>query len=494
MNARFLLKDLAPSESIPCGEIHRITEDSRKADCNAAFVCIRGAIADGHRYAASAYQNGCRFFVAEKDLSLPSDAFVLTVKDTRAALAALACKFYGNPSASMKVIGITGTKGKTTTAEMLTHILNKNAIPTGYIGTNGIAYGHVLKATANTTPDAVTLQEALADMKACGMEAAVIEVSSQALMQNRADGTIFDTVIFTNLFRDHIGAHEHPDFESYKACKKRLFVEFCAERMILNADDPASAELLQTSVAKQKITCSFEDDTCTYYGKVFSQQMQNGVPGVFFSLFKGAEGADCRLPMIGATNAYNALIAAACAKESFGISLADSANALVDISVAGRSECIPLPNGACVVIDYAHNGESLRALLQSLRAYKPKRLLCLFGSVGDRTQERRAEMGAVAASLCDLCFLTSDNPGYEDPKKIIEEIASSFDAVNAPYRMIADREHAIVEALQEVKTGDVLVLAGKGHETYQLIQNKKIPFSEKEIVEKTVKNNLILFS
>ena len=493
MNAQILFKDLAPTESIPCGEIQRITEDSRKADKNAVFVCIRGAIADGHQYAASAYQNGCRFFVAEKELSLSGDAFVLTVQNTRAALAALACKFYENPSASMKVIGITGTKGKTTTAEMLAQILNQSKIPTGYIGTNGIAYGDIFKTTANTTPDAVTLQRTLVDMKESGMEAVIMEVSSQALMQFRADGVRFDTVLFTNLFRDHIGAHEHPDFESYKACKKRLFAEFCTERMILNADDPASAELLQASVAKQKITCSFQDGTCAYYGNVLSQQLQNGVPCVSFEIFKESEGVDCRLPMIGVANAYNALLAMACAKESFGISLFQSATALSEIAVAGRSECIPLPNGACVIIDYAHNGESLRTLLQSLRAYAPARLLCLFGSVGDRTQERRAEMGEVAASLCDLCFLTSDNPGNEDPQKIMEEIASAFDAVSAPYCMIADREQAIAEALRQTQKGDILVLAGKGHETYQLIQNKKIPFSEKEIVEKTIKNNLIMF-
>ena len=490
MRTQFLFDCLTDAAKIPCGEIEHLTEDSRKANEKTLFVCIRGAIADGHQYAASAYERGCRFFVAERALSLPDDAFVLIVNDTRRALAKLACRLYGDPSSSMKVIGITGTKGKTTTAEMLAQILNQNKIPTGYIGTNGIAYGEVLKATANTTPDAVTLQETLSHMKALGMKAVIMEVSSQALMQYRADGVRFDAVLFTNLFRDHIGLHEHPTMEHYKACKKRLFTEFDAPCMILNDDDAFSKELLQESSAKRKITCSFEDPTCDFFGTEIRLLQQNGFLGVSFDLF----GVTFRLPLIGKANAYNALLATVCAKERFGISLSQSATVLSGISIAGRSECISLPNGACAVIDYAHNGESLRALLQSLRAYAPARLLCLFGSVGDRTRERRAEMGSVAASLCDLCFLTSDNPGYEDPQRIMEEIAVSFDAAKAPYRMITDRERAIVEALRETKAGDVLVLAGKGHETYQLIQNKKIPFSEKEIVEKTVKNNLILFS
>ena len=494
MKAQALFDCLAPAVKIPDGEIDSITEDSRAANEKAVFVCIRGAFADGHQYAPAAYDKGCRFFVAEKELSLPEDAFVLLVDNTRIALSKLACRLYENPSLSMKVIGITGTKGKTTTAEMLTHILNQNGIFTGYIGTNGISCGDFRKTTANTTPDALTLQQALADMKACGAMAVVIEVSSQALMQHRADGILFDTVLFTNLFTDHIGPHEHPDFKNYKECKKRLFRDFGAERIILNADDDASAEFLQDATAKKKITCSFGSFDCDYYGENVRLVLHHQTPCVAFDILHGEDAEECHLPLIGKPNAYNAILAIACAKETFGISLSASAKALSNVAIAGRSECISLPNGASVVIDYAHNGESLRGLLQSLRAYRPARLLCLFGSVGDRTQGRRFEMGEAAASLCDLCFLTSDNPGCEDPQKILDEIAIAFDAAGAPYRMIVDRERAIVEALRQTQKGDILVLAGKGHETYQLIQNKKIPFSEKEIVEKTIKNNLMLFS
>ena len=486
MNAQVLFECIASSVKIPAKEISFITEDSRAANENAVFVCIKGALADGHKYAPSAYENGCRIFVAEHELSLPKDALVLIVKNTRLALARLACRLYDNPSAAMKVIGITGTKGKTTTAQMLAHILNQNGISAGYIGTNGIFYGDVVKATANTTPDAVTLQKTLLDMKQQGVMAVVLEVSSQALKQYRADGITFDTVMFTNLFTDHIGPLEHPDFEDYKECKKRLFREFSAERAIFNGDDGAFSEFLNDSKAKSKIVCSAKAQACDYRAKNARPISKNGAPAIAFDLLYKEERHACELSLIGEQNAYNAMLAMACAKEAFSISLDLSAKALSSASITGRSECIPLPNGACVMIDYAHNGESLRALLQGLRAYRPTRLFCLFGSVGDRTEGRRYEMGEVAASLCDFSFLTSDNPGREDPQAIIDDIAKAFDAVNAPYVKIVDREKAIVEALKQTHAGDILVLAGKGHETYQLIQNQKIPFSEKEIVKKFI--------
>lgn len=494
MNAQFLFECLVPTNELPSQEISFVTEDSRAANENSIFVCIRGALADGHQYAPSAYEKGCRFFVAERELSLPEDAFVLIVENTRSTLARLACKLYENPSSSMKVVGITGTKGKTTTAQMLAHILNQNGISTGYIGTNGISYGEIHKTTANTTPDAVTLQKTLFEMKKLDVRAVVIEISSQALKQYRAEGILFDTVIFTNIFTDHIGPHEHPDFEDYKECKKRLFRDFSFQRAILNADDKLFEEFWDASAAKSRITCSSKDSSCSYYAERIYPLSQNGTPSISFTLLNEDEKHTCHLPLIGEPNVYNAMLAMACAKEAFSIPLSLSANTLSSVSIPGRSECISLPNGACVIIDYAHNGESLRALLQGLRAYRPTRLLCLFGSVGDRTEGRRFEMGEVAAALCDLSFLTSDNPGREDPRKILDDIAAAFDAVGAPYIKIVDREKAIIEALRQTQKGDILVLAGKGHENYQLIQNKKIPFSEKEIVENTVKNNLILFS
>ncbi len=493
MNVKDLFSAITKDERIPNGEILSITEDSRCAGAESLFVCIRGALADGHDYAKAAYEKGCRFFVAQTPLHLPEDAFVLLHSNTRAALALLACRFYRDPSHALRVIGITGTKGKTTTSQMLAHILNENNIPTGYIGTNGISYGDVQASTANTTPDALTLQQTLSDMKKSGIWAVVIEVSSQALMQHRVDGIRFDTLLFTNLFPDHIGVHEHPDFDHYKRCKKRLFEDFDAKKLLLNLDSSFAEEIKESTSIRQVFSASAKDPACDYYAKDIRLLLDGQVPSVGFDLICQNKKTTCHLPLIGKQNAYNALLAMACADLTFSIPPSCSADALSYISVAGRSEILPLPNGACVIIDYAHNGESLKQLLESLRAYRPKRLLCLFGSVGDRTQQRRHEMGRVAAQLCNFCFLTSDNPGREDPERILDEIAKAFAETNTPYCRIADRRDAITEALRQTKAGDMLVLAGKGHEAYQLVGSKKIPFSEKEIIEKLLESKLVTF-
>ena len=492
MNSKHLFSAITSTDRIPDGEILAVTEDSRKADETSVFVCIRGALSDGHRYAESAYQKGCRFFVAERSLNLPKDAFVLETSDTRKSLALLACRLYGDPSHSLKVVGITGTKGKTTTAQMLAHILKENNIPTGYIGTNGIRYGTFQAITANTTPDAVTLQQTLLEMKKCGMQAVVIEVSSQALMQQRVTGIKFDTVLFTNLFPDHIGVNEHPDFEHYKDCKKKLFRDFGANGMILNADDDFSEEFTQSASVNRILSCSAKDPACDYFAKSVRLITKDHLPWVGFDLLHEKEQCTCHLPLIGKSNAYNALLSMACAHAVFGIPFTWAAEALSHVSIAGRSEILSLPNKACLVIDYAHNGESLRQLLESLRAYRPSRLICLFGSVGDRTRQRRREMGEAAAELSDLCILTSDNPGLEDPEKILDEIAQAVEGTSTPYYKIVDRKAAIIKALEESKTGDIVVLAGKGHEAYQLVGKEKLPFSEKKIVEEFIKKNSVL--
>ncbi len=468
--------------AIPSTEITELTENSRICHSKALFVCIEGFRSDGHRYAEDAYLRGCRAFVAQKKLSLPQDAFVLYTENTHHALGLLACRFYGDPSRQIPVIGITGTKGKTTVACMIREILEKNAIPCGYIGTNGVDYGTVHLETANTTPDAVTLQSTLRQMVNSGCRAAVLEVSSQALMLERVGGMKFSCVVYTNLFSDHIGDGEHRDFEDYKHCKKRLFTDFGAETMIYYADDNYADELCSVSLATRKISCALERNA-DYSGSSLSpMRFKNGL-GTSFELSNGNNLISCRIPLIGSGNAVNALLAMAVSKECFGISLKDSAKALESIEIAGRSEVITLENGGLAVIDYAHNGESLRQLLVHLKAFAPRRLICLFGSVGDRTELRRHELGIAAAEHADLCIITSDNPGKEDPQKILDEIATAVSAYQTPYQCIIDREKAIRYAVEIMEAGDILVLAGKGHETYQLIGGEKIPFSEREILQ-----------
>ncbi len=464
-------------------EISTLTERSDKALDNSLMVCIQGARFDGHDHAADAYARGCRFFVAQKPLSLPDDACVLLVEDTRATLARLACRFYEAPSHDLCVVAITGTKGKTTTAQLLSGILNRAGIACGYIGTNGISYGDFFAESKNTTPDALTLQGTLASMRHAGMQAVVLEVSSQALWQFRADGTRIHCAIFTNLSPDHIGTNEHPTQEHYAQCKLRLFSEFSPTTVICNADDSFAECVLQDAKAERLVTCSTQGLDADWTASDIRATHAQDHLGVSFSFGNGSCQEQTTLSLTGAVNACNALLATAAAVECFDISPAFCARTLPSITVSGRSEILRLPNGAYAVIDYAHNGASLTQLLKTLRAYRPTRLICLFGSVGGRAQIRRRELAAAAASYSDLSVLTSDNPAHEDPEEILDDIAAYYEEQSKPYLRICDRADAIRQAVALTKFGDILVLAGKGHENYQLIGERRLPFCEREIVK-----------
>ncbi len=482
MKAAVLFEELK-IPNLPDIDIVTLTESSALADSSSVFVCIRGAHNDGHAFAAAAYDRGCRLFVAESPLSLPPDACVILTPNTKHMLGILASRFYGDPSKQMHVVGITGTKGKTTVAQLLTHLLNASKIPCGYIGTNGVQYLGRHIQTRNTTPDAVTLQSTLRDMLDAGVRTVVAEVSSQAILCERVAGMTFKTTVFTNLSPDHIGKNEHRDFADYKACKHRLFTDFGASYLIFNADDPYAEELTADSSADHRVSISVQKPA-DYSASELRLLRERDLLGVSFTLSHAKQTLDASLPLTGKMNVENALSALAVASECFSIPLADAVPLLTDARVAGRSEVYPLPNDACAVIDYAHNGESLRRLLTTLREYRPTRLIALFGSVGERSQMRRRELGRAAAELCDLCILTSDNPGTEPPEEIIAEIASAFDGTDTPYLTIPDRAEAIQTAVELCRAGDLLVLAGKGHEAYQLIGKEKVYFCERELLGK----------
>lgn len=491
MKSYLLLGKLFPFDHIPDCEIMTLTDHSEKTSAESVFVCIRGQRFDGHTLAPRAYERGCRIFVAEEPLDLPPDACVLLTPNSRKTLSELACTLWGDPSGKMHVIGITGTKGKTTTATMLAHILNSVGIPTGYIGTNGISYGSVERTTANTTPDPLTLQQTLYDMQRSGTRAVVMEVSSQGLMQSRVAGVQFGTVLFTNLYLDHIGGAEHPTFEHYRATKHSLFTDFASPNAVWNIDDPATPFMRIGCTALRNLTVSGQQKADYLAKNTRPLRDENGLYSLFRLIAEDKE-IECRLQLLGEHNVYNALLAIAVAHGVFQIPIAVAVEVLEKLSIRGRAECVPLPNGALCVIDYAHNGESLRHLLTSLRAYQPSRLICLFGSVGERTQIRRRELGEVAAELADLSILTSDNPGTEDPMQIIEEIAAAFGNNRKAYIKIPDRSDAIRCAVSILQRGDILVLAGKGHEEYQLIGREKLPFSEKEIIREVLDSDPIL--
>ena len=453
--------------------------DSRRATARSLFVCLQGATTDGHCYMSAAYEAGCRCFLCEHmpTVALPSDAMIFLSDDTRRDLAYLAAEYYNHPARHLSVVGITGTKGKTTVAMMCHHIMTKAGLPSGYIGTLGVRFGDVVRQTGNTTPGPLELQQYLSEMKAAGIATVFLEVSSQALWQKRVEGIPFTAVAMTNLSCDHIGTHEHPDLEHYKASKKRLLTDFFAPVALLNADD-AYVSSLQKDIPCQTLLCGFGSHADVRATDV-QRATKDGRLGVTFTCHHHTGPCPVFLPLPGEYNVSNALFALALTG-LLGVPADLAATALGNVSIPGRFEVLNV-KGASVVIDYAHNGAALRAVLSTLRAYAPRRLLCLIGSVGERTQCRRAELGKAAAELADYVYLTADDPGLESIVDICREMAAAMPS-DSPYRIIPDRADAIRDALADVCEGDILLLAGKGDEQIQKIDSRLVPHSDRAVV------------
>ncbi len=462
-------------------EVTSVCRDSRLVSEGSLFVCIKGAVSDGHDFARSAYSKGARIFLAQQPLELPEDAVVIVTDNTRIALAQCSAEFYKNPQSELFIVGITGTKGKTTTALAVYGILNSAGISSGYIGSNGVRFGTYSYRTANTTPESCDLFKYMRLMADAGVKCLVMEVSSQALYMNRVYGVEFDVCCFTNLYVDHIGGAEHPTFEHYRDSKRRLFTDFGAKTVIYNADD-GYAEYMVGSSDAEKISVSLIDTAADLYASNVKLPDGESALSVSFDTNFGRNKASTAIPMPGTFSVYNGLMALAICRAA-GLSIFTAAKIMPSISMEGRFESVNVIEGVSFVIDYAHNGASLEASLKALRDCSPKRLICLFGSVGGRTFNRRRELGTVAAALADLCILTSDNPDFEPPERVIDEIALCFEKPDScPYVKIPDRREAIRYAVKNAKKGDIILLAGKGHEDYQLINGKKLPFSERAII------------
>lgn len=459
-------------------EVSRVICDSRVSEPGALFVCITGFASDGHAYAERAYDLGCRAFLAEKPLDLPADAIVVLQENTRKALASVSAAYYDFPAEKLKVIGITGTKGKTTIALMLTSILSQNGIPAGYIGSNGIDFAGNHYDTKNTTPESLDLHYYFDRMVRAGVQAVVIEVSSQALYLDRVYGIPFAATAFTNLAHDHIGGIEHPTFAHYRDAKKKLFTEYNASFAVYNAEDENAAYMLDGCTA---LLNSFGLCKGDFYATEIEPFLESGVLGVSFTAHAFSECCKIHLQMPGAFSVANALCAIALARR-FGVCLAESAAALAHTAAAGRFEVVPTKLPAVFVIDYAHNGFSLTSALATLRAYAPRHLWCVTGSVGGRTKSRRAEIGEAVSRYADIAVLTADNPDFEDPLTIAEEIHAAF-VRDIPCACIADRAEAIRYVVERAEDGDIVLFAGKGHEKYQLIRGGNIPFSERKLIE-----------
>lgn len=458
-------------------DIQDIVYDSRKAKDGVIFVCLSGLKLDGHTFAQSAYNNGARVFICEKQIDLPEDAQIFIVENSRAALGTMARKLFDYPAKELKIIGITGTKGKTTVAHLVQGILNESGIPCGIIGTVGAEFGGKKYPTSNTTPESYELQKLFRAMLNDGCKAVALEVSSLGVKHGRVDSLRFACGIFTNLSPDHIGPLEHESFEEY-AYWKSVFFERC-DTAVMNYDDEAY------SIMKKNCTCPVMS-----YGLNgnFDISAENVSPlrtktefGIKFDCNVSSQEMSITAALPGTFNVYN-IMSALGAVISIGCSVDKAVDALRKVRVKGRAEVVDVNADFDVIIDYAHNGLSLKSIIETLYDYKTDRIICVFGSVGGRTQERRREMGLVAGSMCEMCVLTSDNPDNEDPMSVINDIAKAVDEVGGKYICEPDRKKAIEKALSIAGKNDIILLAGKGHEEYQLINGEKVPFSERECI------------
>lgn len=467
-------------------EITKVEADSRKAGEGSLFICIRGAVADGHTFVPAVVAQGTKAIVSEEPLKVPEDVTVILVKDTRYAMAVIAAAYYGYPGDELKVIGITGTKGKTTTTYMVKSILENAGYKVGLIGTIETIIGDTVIPSANTTPESLLVQKYFRQMLDAGCDCAVMEVSSQGLMLHRTAGFTFEIGIFTNIEPDHIGPNEHTSFEHYLECKKMLLRQ--CKIGIVNRDDEHFEQMVEGHTCKlETYGFSQEADLRAVDARLVTGK---GTLGIAYQL-EGLLHFPVEIDLPGKFSIYNSLTAIAICRH-FQVSEENICKALKVAKVKGRIEMVKVSDEFTLMIDYAHNAMSLESLLTTLKEYHPHRLVCLFGCGGNRSRDRRFEMGEVSGRLADLTIITSDNPRNEEPQEIIDDIKVGISKTKGNYVEIIDRKEAIAYAIHHGEPGDIVVLAGKGHEDYQEIKGKKYPMDERiliqEILEEDKKN------
>ena len=457
-------------------EITTLVNDSRKVENGSVFVCISGAVSDGHKFAADVAAKGAAAVVVEKEVEVPEAVTVIKVADTRYALALMSAAYFGYPADKLKIIGVTGTKGKTTTTYMIRSILEGVGHKVGLIGTIEAVIGDETIPAANTTPESFTIHQYFARMVEAGCDSVVMEVSSQGLMLHRTAGIPFEIGIFTNLGKDHIGPNEHKDFEDYKRCKAMLFQQ--CRLGIGNVDDRYFPDLFRDAACRvETFGFSKEADLRAENVELVSRP---GYLGVAYRV-AGLMDFDVEIDIPGTFSVYNSLTAIAVCRH-FGVSPEKIKEVLKKAKVKGRIEMIKVSDEFTLMIDYAHNAMSLESLLTTLKEYHPKRLVCLFGCGGNRSKDRRYEMGEVSGRLADLTIITSDNPRFEEPQAIIDDIKVGIGKTDGKYVEICDRKEAIKYAIRHGQPGDVIVLAGKGHEDYQEIKGVKYPMDERVLI------------
>lgn len=467
-------------------EVTTLVYDSRKVEKGSVFVCISGSVRDAHDFIPDVVAKGAAAVIVEKDVELQEGVTYIKVANSRLALACMSAAYFDHPARKLKTIGITGTKGKTTTTYMVKSILESAGIKTGLIGTIESIVGEKRIPSANTTPESYRVQELFHEMVEAGLDAVVMEVSSQALMLHRVSGFTFDIGVFTNLEPDHIGENEHKDFADYMHCKSLLFRQ--CKLGIFNGDSEHLEGILKGH------TCEVE----TFgYGKNndlvadgVELKKDHGALGVRYHV-SGLMNFDVEVNVPGSFSVYNSLTAIAICHH-FGVDVEKIKHALLHVSVKGRIEIVPVTKRYTIMIDYAHNAMALESLLTTLREYEPGRLVCLFGCGGNRAKSRRYEMGEVSSRLADLTVVTSDNPRNEEPMDIINDILVGVHKADGAYVTIPDRKEAIAYCMKNAQDGDIIVLAGKGHEDYQEICGVKHHMDERELIADIIKENLDL--
>lgn len=465
-----ILKGIPVKNEYADREITNVTQDSRSVGEGCLFVCIKGNTFDGHTAARDALQKGAAAVLVERDLGLDGE---IVTENTRAVYSAVCANFFGNPAEKLKLVGITGTNGKTTTTFLIKQILESAGKKTGLIGTVQNMVGSEIYPAKFTTPDPYELQKLFSLMVREGCEYCVMEVSSQALAQGRVNGLTFDVAAFSNLTQDHLDYHK--TFENYFEAKRILFKN--CKKAVTNADDPHGVSIV-ANLPCSVVTYAVNTNDADFVAK----NVKFKANGVEYDLVCDYIGrVYCPIP--GRFSVYNSLCAAAVAV-TLGVDFGTVLNAVSKSSgVKGRIEVVPTPGtDYTVIIDYAHSPDGLENIISSLREIAKGRIVTVFGCGGDRDKTKRPKMGKIAAELSDFCVVTSDNPRSEDPHAIIEDILVGMKGVSTPYVVVENRKEAIHWAMEHARRDDIILLAGKGHETYQILPTGTIHFDEREAV------------
>lgn len=462
-------------------EVKEIKYDSREVEAGDMFIAIVGFKTDGHNYVASAIENGAKVIVIQEGSLDPnlikSDLTVIVTKDTRKFMAISACNFYNHPSRDFKLVGITGTKGKTTTTFMIKNILEKAGRKVGLIGTIANMIGSEEVPASRTTPESVDLQKLFRQMADSECDVVVMEVSSHALALDRVYGSSFDIGVFTNLSEDHLDFHK--TFDNYLAAKAKLF-SMCKEGFV-NCDDMYARKLIDMIDCKNITTYGIDNNPFVSARDII---ITNSYSDFKISMNKTLQRIKVGIP--GRFTVYNAL-AAICVTAKLGCSIENMIEGLETVKVPGRSEIVPNVRDFVVMVDYAHSPASLESILRAVKVYTRGKVICVFGCGGDRDTLKRPMMGEIAGKLADYTVITSDNPRSEKPEDIVKQIEEGIKNTKGKYKIIVNRKKAIEHAIRQARKNDIVVIAGKGHETYQEINGEKKHFDDREVAAAVLK-------